>query len=169
MGWHQVPLTRHNALLGTGQEWGQDVSSQPGHTAHSSGWSEGASPSPPGTAEATPKCKQAEPGTPNLKPGTAPGPSVAKKVCWGTACPCSGVTQVPKQLVRGRAACVPETTPLGGAARCFWVHMAEKGEKPSSLPRALSKGNGQTRAAGLQWSGHHMSHFQKQRQGWLEV
>lgn len=33
----------------------------------------------------------------------------------------------------------------------------------------LSEGNGETRTAGFQWSGHHVSHLQKQCQGWLEV
>lgn len=110
-------------------------------------------------------CKQAEPGTPNLKPGTAPGPSVAKKVCRGTAYLCSGATRVPKQLVHGRAARIPEITPLRGRARGFWFHLARKGEKPSSLPHALSEANGQMKAARLQWSGHDICRSNA-RAGW---
>lgn len=85
MGLAPSPHTHHTTLLGTRMARDGDRMSHPslGHRAHSCSCSEGASPSLLGTAEATPMCKQAEPGDPNLKPGTGPFPSVAKRSAGG--------------------------------------------------------------------------------------
>lgn len=52
-----------------------------------------------------------------------------------------------------------------GYSQMLWGWPGREGGRS----RGLSEGNGQMRAAGLQWCGHHMLHLQQQRQGWLGV
>ena len=63
----------------------------------------------------------------------------------------------------------PKDNTPGGYSQMLLGLPGREGGRAQQPHHALSEGNGQTRATGLQRSGHHVSHLQKQCQGWLEA
>lgn len=166
MGWHWV--LPNPAGDQDGQGWGQDVSSQPRHVAHSSSWSEGASPSPPGTAKATPTRKQAEPGAPNLKPGTAPGRSVAKRSAEGQPAHTREQDKFPSSWSVGELHRSQRRQPWGLQPDAFGFFWSRRGKNPaaSPCPQQGARAN-ESQQAPVVWAPRVT--LWKQCQSWLEV